>query len=608
MTGRADRRRPLLVAIVLIAAIGTALVAPVVIGARKGVPIPGTTVRADSRESLTVAAPLALFPSPAVVLERGTVALVSPATGENRAGALMRALMVGDADLVLDGARLVVDRAPVGEAPSGASAGAASPSEELRHVVASLAGLRFRSLTVLDSTLVIETGRGEPETVSLASVEIVPGRNGLVGAKGRIEYRGEPLDIDLAATPPPAGTEGAPAEIRAAIKGEHVALSFAGRLALGDHAQLTADGAELSIAGLRGFADWLGVSWPSGSGLGPFTARGHLTLDDRSASFEHAEFTLDGNAATGALMVKLGPERPSVEGTLAFSTFDIAPYATPSRPYALALASDWISGLRIPGLASPSFLRGMDADIRISAAAVTSGSDRLGRGAASVSVRDGKLFGEIVELELEQGGRGEGQLTIDSTGSDPRYALRAELTDIDLATVAAPRLGPAAMDGQGDIRLDVTAAGAGEADILKSLTGSITLEMAEGGRLGFDLEALPGAAEAPPVAVAGWGAVGAGTTTVSRLTARLTAANGILTADAVEAAVDDRIVTVKGAVDVDKGALDLVLSAVPAPGAASATARALGGFRIEGPWSAPTITRTEPGKAADATHFGRDPG
>lgn len=611
MTGRADKRRPLLVAIVLIAAIGAALVAPVMIGARKGEPIPGTTVRADSRESLAVTTPLPLFSSPVLVLERGTVALVSPETGESRAGALLGALTAGNADLVLDGARLLVDRTGGAQPPSAAADDAADGVlGNLRSVAAALAGFKFRSLTVLDSTVAFQTRNGVSETVLLVNVEIAPVRGDFIGAKGQIEYRGERLDVDLAFTQPGTVAADAPVRVRAAVKGEHGTLAFDGRLATGEHAQLTADGAELSVVDLRAFADWLGVSWPSGPGLGLFTARGRLILDERSASFEGAEFALDGNAATGALMVKLGAERPSVEGTLAFSTFNVAPYAAPSRPYAIALATDWISSLRLPGLASPSFLRDMDADVRISAAVVTSGSDRLGRGAASFSIKDGKLYGEIAELELEQGGRGEGQITIDTGGDDTRYTLRADLSDIDMATVAAPRLGPAAIDGQGDIRLDVSATGSNEADILKSLAGTISLDMSEGGRIGLDLEALPAAAAAAPgpSPTEGWGAVGSGSTSVGRLAARLTAARGTLTTDAVEATVGDRLVTALGAVDIDKGALDLVLSIAPAPGAANAPAGTLGTFKIEGPWSAPTILRVGPGKAADATWLGRDPG
>lgn len=606
MNGKADKRRPLVVAIVLLAAIGAALVAPVMIGARRGEPIPGSVVRADSRETAVITTPLTLFNSPSVVIEKGTVALVSPPAGESRVGAVLRALVLGGgADLVLDGARLVVDRrGSSATAPAGAAV-----SEELRPIIASLSGFKFRTLTLLESTVVIETGEGDPETVSVHNVEIAPSGHGLISAKGRLEVRGETLDIDVAFAHPSESAADAPIQLRVAVKGDNLAASFNGRLATGDHWQVTAENAELSVANLRSFASWVGASWPSGPGLGSFTAKGLLTLEERRVSFEHAAFTLDGNAASGALILKLGAERPAIEGTLAFASFDIAPYAAPSRPYALALAADWIAGIRVPGLAPSSFLRDMDADLRISAGNVTSGSDRLGRGAASLSVKDGKLYGELAELELEQGGRGEGQFTVDMTGADPHYTLRADLNDIDLATVVAPRLGPAVIDGAGDIRLDLSASGASEAEVMRSLSGKLSLTMDEGGRLGVDLEALPAAALATGPAE-GWGPVGSGATTVSRLTASFTAANGILAAEAVEATADDRIVTASGTVDLDNNDLDLVLSIAPTLGAANPipVGKAVGAFKIHGPWSAPTITRAGSGRAAGATVSGADPG
>lgn len=606
MNGKADKRRPLVVAIVLLAAIGAALVAPVMIGARRGEPIPGSVVRADSRETAVITTPLTLFNSPSVVIEKGTVALVSPPAGESRVGAVLRALVLGGgADLVLDGAQLVVDRrGSSATAPAGAAV-----SEELRPIIASLSGFKFRTLTLLESTVVIETGEGDPETVSVHNVEIAPSGHGLISAKGRLEVRGETLDIDVAFAQPSESAADAPIQLRVAVKGDNLAASFNGRLATGDHWQVTAENAELSVANLRSFASWVGASWPSGPGLGSFTAKGLLTLEERRVSFEHAAFTLDGNAASGALILKLGAERPAIEGTLAFASFDIAPYAAPSRPYALALAADWIAGIRVPGLAPSSFLRDMDADLRISAGNVTSGSDRLGRGAASLSVKDGKLYGELAELELEQGGRGEGQFTVDMTGADPHYTLRADLNDIDLATVVAPRLGPAVIDGAGDIRLDLSASGASEAEVMRSLSGKLSLTMDEGGRLGLDLEALPAAALATGPAE-GWGPVGSGATTVSRLTASFTAANGILAAEAVEATADDRIVTASGTVDLDNNDLDLVLSIAPTLGAANPipVGKAVGAFKIHGPWSAPTITRAGSGRAAGATVSGADPG
>jgi AsmA protein len=608
MTGKADRRRPLIVAIALTAAIGTALVAPVMIGARRGEPIPGSTVRADSRERVSITVPHSLFSSPSVTLERGTVALVGSDQPESRAGAaLLAAAASGGANLVLDGAKLTVDATGPSASQPSPGAESASVPQELASVISALSAFNFRSLAILDSKIVWKREQGGSRTVSLVNVEIVPDGRGLVSAKGRLEYNGEPLALDTTFALPVAGKTDAGLRVRARVDGKYVSASFDGRL-VNDHRQITAQNGEISISDVRGFASWFGLSWPAGSGLGLFTAKGQLTLDDRAVSFEHAQITLDGNAATGALTAKLGAERASIEGTLAFPSFDLAPYTTPSRPYALALAADWLAGLRIPGLSSPSYLREIDADIRISAANVMSGADRLGRCAASLSVKDGRLYGEIAELELEHGGSGEGQFTVDLTGTDPLYTLRADLVDIDLATAVAPRLGPAIVDGAGDIRLDLNAHGVSEADVMRTLGGTLSLDMNDGGRLGLDIEALPASGtQKTTEAATGWGAAAKGSTVVSRFSARFTALRGVLTTEAVEAVTDDRIVNASGTVDVDKNALDLVLSIASAPEAAGAS-QALGVFRIQGPWAAPAINRTEPGKAARTIAPGLDPG
>jgi AsmA protein len=608
MPARADKRRPLVAAILSIAAIGAALVAPVIIGARRGEPIPGSIVRAASGESVAITRPLRLFASPAVTLEEGTVALVGPGAGESRVAAVLRALILGGgADLVLDRARLVIDRSGTSPAPAAVGAGVEGTGHELLgSIVSALSDFKFRSLALLDGTIVVKTVQGTTETVSDVDVEVTTDRRGMVGVKGRAEYRGEPLEIDIGLTSPSAKAPDAPVHVRADVKGNHISVSFAGRVAPGDRGQVTAQNAELSVSDLRSAARWLGAAWPAGAGLGAFSAKGQLMLDERSVAFEHAQFTLDGNTATGALAATLKAERPSIDGTLAFATFDLAPYFAPSRPYALALASDWLADLKFPGFAAPSLLRAIDADVRISASSVVSGSDRLGRCAASLSVKDGMLYAEIAELELEQGGTGEGQVTIDATGDEAVYAVRADLDDIDLETVAGLRAGPAMIDGTGDLTLDLTAHGADRFDIASSLAGTVALEIRDGARIGIDLDALPRAAQAEDPSQ-GWALATAGTTVVNHLDARFTAANGVLTAGPVKADLGDRTLGLTGTIDVDKSALDLVLSLTGADGAAG-SAHSVGAFKLQGPWSAPSIKAAEPGKAARSMVTGSDPG
>lgn len=603
MVGKAEKRRPLAVAIASLGLIGAALVGPVLIGSRGTAPLPGSSVHADNRETITIAAPLEISTTPRVVIESGNVALIGENAGGSAVGKVFRALVLGGgSDLALDNARIVVD----GSA-SPLSQPATDAADPLGPIVSALKTFKFRSLLFLNSQVAVTSPAGTVETIENVNAEVVTDRNGLVKAKGRMEVRGEPLDFDVAFASIANDGKDALVRVHAEINGKLMKTAFDGRLTLGESAKITAENAELSLPNARKAADWLGITWPDGRGLGAFTAKGALTLRHNSVSFEHAEITLDGNAATGALSLKSGAERPIIEGTLAFPNFDVAPYLAPASTSPLARASQWASGLRMPGFAEPSFIRATDADVRISTGNVMNGSTRLGRFAASISVQGGKLYGELAEIELEQGGKGEGQLAIDMTGAEPHYTLRAALEDMDLPTIAAGRLVPPIVEGAGDIAVHLTARGATEAEVLDTVSGTMSLEMPEGGRLGIDIDALSEASKTTPPR--GWGPAAARTTALNSLVARFKASNGVITTDAVEARTDDRVLSVAGSVDVDKGAVDLLLSIGQLETSADTkAARAAGAFRIRGPWSAPAISPAEPSKNARSTSSGPNPG
>ena len=263
-------------------------------------------------------------------------------------------------------------------------------------------------------------------------------------------------------------------------------------------------------------------------------------------------------------------------------------------------------GLRMPGFADASFIRATDADVRISTGNVMNGSTRLGRFAASVSVQSGKLYGELAEIEFEQGGKGEGQLAVDMTGYQPHYTLRAELEDIDLPLVAAGRIVPPIVEGAGDLKVHVTARGSTEAEVLDTVSGTMSLEMQDA-RLGLDIAALPEAAKVTPPM--GWGAAAGRSTAIEQLVARFKATEGILTTEAVEATADDRLLSLAGSVDIDKGAIDLVLSIAHVEvSAGTKAATPAGAYRFRGPWSQPAISQAEPSKDARSMSSGQNPG
>jgi AsmA protein len=595
MNAGADRRRPFVAALALCALICVGLVIPLLLAGPDGDLASGGKVRAASPDSITLTWPVTLLNEPSIVLERGTVTLADAGSSKSR-GARLLALLTGDgADLILDNAKLTIGRSEIEPAGTAASSIPAS----MEPVVAALKGLNFQTLYLNDVSAVVRSKGRADESLEGITGEISKDSNGAVKAKLKFVLRGEKLSADMAMASR-IGAADAPVPLRFALKGKHLDLKLDGRLVSGERLQVTAQNAELNVPNLRQAARWLDPGWPAGQGLGAFAAQGPVVIEERSMAFENAHFSLDGNAATGALSLTLNRDRPSLEGTLAFDSLDVAPYITTQKTDVLSLAGGWFANLRIPGSASPSLVRQLDADLRISARSVAVGSDRFGRCAASVSIKDGKLLGELAEMELEQGGTGEGQVGVDMTTPEPRYTLRASLQDVDMKAIGT-HLGGPAIEGSGDLSIDLAGEGATAAEIVSSLSGNLALEMREGARLGMSVDALAAMSDAAPDS-AGWGNVMGSSTAVDTLVARFTATRGVFTAGDIEAANADRTIKALGTLSASDRLMDVTVSVVP--GTAQAPAKAGDpaqppAYRVQGPWAAPSISKVPPpGKSA----------
>lgn len=593
MTGEGDKRRPSVLAFAAIALIVTLPAVPLLIGGHVGHgSLPDGAVRAEPRNSFAITAPLTLFANPAVVIDKGTVAL-SPAQSSSASTgkALLGLLTGGGADLSLEGASLRVGTAP----------GAESAVEALGPMATALVGLNFRKLSIKDATLVFAAPGGGEEKLSSLSAEVTSQRRGAFRMDGSFRLRGEEHVFAVEATPA-RGQKDAALPLKVTIKSQLLDLVLTGRYVAGDRPQLSAQRADLRVANVRETARWLGASWPSGPGLGAFDAKGLLTWSDDTISFEDASITLDGNAATGGLSIKFGPDRPSLEGTLAFESLNIGPYFPDQEAIGqdIIKADSFLSLIRFPGGASPSLIRQLDADLRISAQAVSLGGPALGRCAATLSIKEGRLFADLAELELDQGGTGDAQVTVDMTGDEPVYGLRGTFEDLDMARASEFHLGHAVFEGPGTVVVDLTGAGGSEEAVMATLSGKINIEMGQGARIGVDIEGLSQTARATPTA-GGWGEAAKRTTAVDSLVARFDATNGVLTSEVLRAKTAEKSINGAGSIDVAERTLDLTVTSVgilTEAGLAQDDRSAVDAFRIIGRWEAPSIRgAAHPGKA-----------
>ena len=110
----------------------------------------------------------------------------------------------------------------------------------------------------------------------------------------------------------------------------------------------------------------------------------------------------------------------------------------------------------------------------------------LADAAASVIVNDGKLNITLIDAAA-YGGRLQGEAAVAGVGRDVKMSARGELVDADLGAAIAD-FGQPVMTGSGRAQFAVEASGASPAAAIASLTGTASLEAADGAILGVNLE------------------------------------------------------------------------------------------------------------------------
>ncbi len=569
------------------------LAAPLIISDRfDRIALQSGAVFAASSNSYSLSAPVRLMTGPTIEIESGTLSMPPNRTGLARGGQMIAMLITGSGpQMTLEDATFTADfstREPTfsQEQPVG----------EIAPLVKALQSMQFSDLDVRDSTVRIKMS--DASTVELHDVNAsISGRpNGAIQVSGSFEFHGEKIEFETALGAS-LDAQGMSRPISASFSGTPLAATLDGSLMLGESPQLLSPQAELTSTDLRATARWLGVNWPSGHGFGPFRAKGQLEWVNRTVAFQNAAIELDENDASGTLSINFAGPRPAVEGTLGLKTLDLTQYLKHAE--AAENRSSLLSSIReASGLAFP-LIEAIDADFRISSDSVVLPATTIGRSAATVSLRSGKMLADIAELEFEDGTRGVGQIRIDQSGPDPSYGMQAKFESPDVGHAIQAVFGHPTVQGRGAVIIDLTAAGDSGESLLRSLDGKLSVTLAEGGRIGIDVNVLT-APESEALPDTAWQEVSSSAISVDKLDARFVVANGILRAQSAEAVSGARALKADGAISLIERRLDMELAvgdvapSVEASEAASQVKlqpRSI--INMHGPWSSPAI-RNEP--------------
>ena len=353
-----------------------------------------------------------------------------------------------------------------------AGAAAATPAQDL--FTSLLSGAPVRVLHVRNGTITLPADHSGAIKDIYAHIDA--GKDtGAVSGFGSFAYKDTTVRYSLESGSPIAsgGVESFPLALMLSSKPLRVRLngtaSYVGEFKLDGDMQAEIDDG-------RSFLNWLGVRLPAGDSLKGFSASGAFHLAGSALTFDDGTFTLDGNKAVGLLALSATGLRPRVEGTLAFDRLMLDPYLgkiNPGHGEAPSTQSTAAFPFNRP------LLQYIDADLRISAAAIDAGALKLGRGAFTVSAKQGVVASEVGEVEL-CGGSADGRLDVDLAKPSKQVNLVANLDDIAIDTCLQPLGLAVPISGTAKIKTDLAAEGSEPSQFTGSLAGTVELDAKDG--------------------------------------------------------------------------------------------------------------------------------
>ena len=331
-------------------------------------------------------------------------------------------------------------------------------------------------------------------------------------------------------------------------------------------------------ASLRETLRWAGRQTLPGGGFGRFALKAQANVVGSTLGLSGVNIELDGNAGEGVLTLANGG-RQTLQGTLAADTLDLTPYVSTVRLLTTG-QRDWDrQPITLDGL------KGIDVDLRLSAARVNIAHVRLGR----TAVNDGGAAATQRGDRRGAGFRRRAQRLV----RDRACAGRGRLQGAAAIRRRRPRAlsrradRPRRLEGK-SIAFALDSSG-GNVLVTKALNGTANLTGRKGALSGFNIEQLLRRFERRPLS--GGGEVRGGKTPYETLTVNVKISQGMAVEEVRMEGPSVRI-ALGGAASIPSRQLDL-------KGTASLLSSTAGGATAAAPHSSCRSSWKDLGRAAD---------
>jgi AsmA protein len=463
-------------------------------------------------------------------------------------------------------------------------------------------------------------------------------------AKGKVDWKGKPVNFDLTLTTPGELRNARAAKLELALGTEAVDATFEGTVLSRPSFALEGELGAKSHS-IPSLLAWMREAPDSAAALGDGELQSHVSWKNREISFSKARFALAHASGQGQAIVTLQSPRPYVRAALAIDQLDLnallpqSPAAAKPAPEPAAEppsaadkkdAPGWFSKPQTdaetgagkltsepsspppsaaaptpkvvqPEQSAPKTAPGkvagslapaaFDADINLNINETKYARLTIGPSAIGLALKEGVLRATLGSMELYSG-KGSGTLIIDSSKPVPSFSGQFALENV----AAQPFLTDASsfkmLSGQAKVDLDIKGSGTSANEIKTNLAGRGSIAFSNGAIEGVDLTAMIksiGAGEMPNLEQ-GNGAK----TDFSELGGSFTIASGLARSTDLQMTSPLLEVTGRGTVDIVLGNIDVIaqpqiVAGPEGKGGANDLAGLTIPVRIEGPLAHPSI-------------------
>jgi len=343
---------------------------------------------------------------------------------------------------------------------------------------------------------------GEPIALTGVDVAIdLPSVDGPLSASGAATVRGEAASFEATVADPRALVAGAESALDVSLDAPAISLAFDGRAAAG--AAPSATGViDLDVPSIAGLAERAAIALPPDLPIDRLAVSGSLEASPSRVALTGGQIDADSLTASGDLRADLSGAVPAIFARLRTGPIDVDSLTAPAGGAAAdAPPSEPAAGPQAQGERSAgddgwseepidlSALRAANVDAVVEAAGVTVDGIDIGPTTVTMRLQDGVLDLSVPDAPVF-GGRVGVDLGIDGNAGPPAFDVAANVRGVQIEPVLRHFADSDRLSGTTEATVDVTARGASQAEIVRSLGGTATAVLRDGALRGVNIAAM----------------------------------------------------------------------------------------------------------------------